>query len=328
MRALVIGATGIIGNHVVRALLDEGIEVRAFSRGITPAYNLEGLKVEIFKGDLRDVDSLARAMDGCRWAFHTAAYYPTHPFDLKGHLRRAKEEIDGVIQAVSHSHVERFVYTSSLTTIGKPFYYGQLADESCRYNLKKPPHPYFAVKYLMEEELRKKVYEGFPVVIVNPTGCFGPYELKPPQLCLIPQLVKQKMPGYVDHAINVVDVADVGRGHVLAAKKGKIGERYILGGHNVSVKWVIQTICRTAGVPSPSFRISLPPALALAWTTEFIGHYLLNKIALFPILGLRFIQYGQHMDLSKAQKELGLNPSPMEPCFERAVDWFKTIGYC
>jgi len=329
MKALVIGATGIIGNHVVRSLLEQGIEVRAFSRGTTSLENLEGLDVEWFKGDLYDGHSLSAAMGGCSWVFHTAPYYPTNAFQKEEHLKRGMKGLKSVLKAVSSQPIDRFVYTSSLTTIGPPPYFGQLADESCAYAMKdKPPHPYFAIKYLMEEEVKKQAQKGLPAIIVNPTGCFGPYELKPVSLCLIPQLVRRRIPAYVDHAINVVDVADVGQGHFLAAKKGKIGERYILGGHNVDVAWTVETICKLAGVVPPRLSVPVQLAASVAWISEWISFHLLKKPPVFPLLGIRFVQYGQHLDISKATKELGYKASPMEDCFVRAIEWFRKIGYC
>ena len=328
MKALVIGATGIIGNHVVRSLLDEGIEIRAFSRGVTSSRNLEGLNVELFKGDINDSPSVARAMKGCSWVFHTAPYYPTNTFQRGYHLKMAMAGLENVLKAAELNPIDRLVYTSSLTTIGSPQKKGALADESCRYDLEKPPHPYFEVKYRMEEEVKQKARKGLPAVIVNPSGCFGPYELKPASLCLIPQLVNRKLPAFVDHPINVVDVADVGRGHVLAARKGKIGDRYILGGHNVTVRWAVETICKLAGVSPPWIKIPIPLALTTAWISEFLSFYLLKIPPFFPILGVRFVQYGEPLDISKAKKELGYAPSPMEECFVRAIDWFRKIGYC
>jgi len=329
MKALVIGATGIIGNHVVRSLIKEGIEVRAFSRGTTSLDNLEGLDVEWFRGDLYDGHSLATAMTGCSWVFHTAPYYPTNTFQREEHIKRGMDGIKSVIRAVSSNSVDRFVYTSSMTTIGKPQYFGQLADEGCAYDMiDKSPHPYFAVKFLMEAEVKKEARRGLPVVIVNPTGCFGPFELKPPSLCLVPQLVNQKIPAYVEHAINIVDVADVGRGHVLAAQKGTIGDRYILGGPNVTTSWPLETICKLAGVVPPRFKVPMQVALSVAWISEWISYQFLKKSPPLPILGVRFVQHGQHYDLSKAKKELGYEVSPMEDCFVKAIEWFRRIGYC
>lgn len=329
MKALVIGATGIIGNHVVRALLDEGVEVRTFSRGVTSALNLERLDVERFRGDLGHPDSLSKAIRGCSWVFHTAAYYPTSTFDQKGHLKRAMEGIQSVLQAVSHYPIDRLVYTSSLTTIGRPKKLGQIADEACEYDLTHQPiHPYFKVKHFMEQEVLKRSQKDIPAVVVNPTGCFGPFELKPPQLCLIPLLVSKKIPAYVQRPMNVVDAADVGRGHVLAAQKGRIGERYILGGHNVTTQWIIQQICRIADVSPPRFKVPLELALIPSYLSELVAYTILRRPPLLPILGLRFLQYGQHLSIAKAQNELDYKVSSMEPCFEKAIGWFRKIGYC
>lgn len=329
MRALVIGATGIIGNHVVRSLLEQQIEVRCFSRGLTPSINLEGLDVERQSGDLNDTSSLSRAIRGCSWIFHTAPYYPLNMFDLAGHVRSAMEGIGKVLQVCAQHSIDRFVYTSSLTTIGKPKE-GGLANETCAYDLAgRPPHPYFELKYLMEEEVRRVAKEEkFPAVMVNPTGCFGPYEMKPPNLCLIPQLLKGRIPVIVDRPMNIVDVADVGRGHVLAAQKGIVGERYILGGPNVATRWLLETICRLGGRRPP--QISLPLSLALIppYLAEWGARLMGKKVSPISILGLRFLQYGQHFSLQKAEKELGYRCSNMEPCLERAIGWFKKIGYC
>lgn len=329
MKALVIGATGIIGNHVVRALLHEGIEVRALSRGVTPSINLEGLSVEKVQGDLNQAKDLEKAINGCQWVFHTAPYYPTNAFEIQNHIVRAMKGMKSVLGAVSNSSIDRFVYTSSLTTIGSPHYFGELADETCEYDMiENPPHPYFALKYLMEEEVKKAAHAGLPAVIVNPTGCFGPYELKPPSLCLVPQLIGRKLPAYVNRPINLVDAADVGRGHLLAAQKGTIGERYILGGHNVTSEYLIKRICELGKVAPPRLKMPLKLALIPAWTTEIIGHFFLHKPPLIPVLGLKFIQFGQHISTVRAEKELGFRPSPLDPCFEKAIEWFKSIRYC
>lgn len=328
MKALVIGATGIIGNHVVRALLEEGISVRVFARGLTSNKNLEGLKVEKFKGDLYSARSLSRAVKGCKWVFHTAPYYPTHAFDLHYHAEMAMTGLDSVMAALSGHSIDRFIFTSSLTTIGTPPQKGQLADEGCFYQMKRPPHPYFAVKEMMENEVLLYARDGMPAVVVNPTGCFGPYELKPPSLCLVPQLVAGRIPGYVDQKINAVDVADVGRGHVLAAMKGKVGERYILGGHNTTSKALIEMICLLAGVSPPRLRLPLKVALSVAWVSEILSYYVLKRPPFFPILGLKFLQHGQHLDSSKAQKELGYRISPLEEALSRSIEWFRRVGYC
>ncbi len=328
MKALVIGATGIIGNHVTRALLKEGHSVRAFQRGITPAKNLEGLDVERVRGDIKDADSLKSAMKGCNWVFHTAPYYPTSMFGVASHVDQALHGIESVLTAFESAGADRLVYTSSLTTIGVPATEGVLADETCLFDKANlSAHPYFRVKYLMEERVREEAARGLPAVIVNPTGCFGDFELKAPNLCLVPQLISGKIPAYIDRPINAVDVADVGRGHVLAAMKGKIGERYILGGHNLSAKSVIEGICKAGGVKAPKIQLPISLALSVSFVSEAIAT-LTKSLPALPILGLKFLQYGQHLDISKAKSVLGYQPHPMEPCYERAIKWFREIGYC
>lgn len=329
MKALVIGGTGIIGNHVIRSLLAEGITVRAFSRGLTPSLNLAGLDVERCQGDLNDFDSLLSAMRGCDWIFHTAPYYPTTTFDLAGHIKNARAGMQKVIDACASLPITRLVYTSSLTTIGRADYFGELATEDCRYQpVKCPPHPYFQVKFIMEEMVRLAAHRGLPAIIVNPTGCFGPFELKPPNLCLIPQLVNRTIPAYVDGLMNVVDVADVGRGHVLAAERGRVGMRYLLGGPNITVEQLIRKICLIARVEPPALKVPIALAVIPAWISEWIARYVLHTTPALPILGLRFIQHGQHFDLTRATSELGLKSSPIEPALERAIAWFRKIRYC
>lgn len=328
MKALVIGGTGIIGNHVVRSLLARGIDVRVLSRGKTPSKNLEGLQVEIFQGDFTEPDTLNSALKDCEWVFHAASYYPTHTFELKKHVAQALHGINTVLKAVSQNRIERFVFTSSLTTIGRPAYFGNEASEKNPYDFTKHPHPYFACKWVMENRVLEEAQKGMPAVVVNPTGCFGPYEMKDERMCLIPQLAKGKIPALIPGLINVVDVADVGEGHVLAALKGRIGERYILGGHNITTKELLSLICKVAQVKPPRFVLPISLAVALAGCAEWISHYLFHTISPFPLLSVRFIQYAQAMTSQKAIEELGYSPSPIEPCLKNGLDWFRSIGYC
>jgi dihydroflavonol-4-reductase len=181
---------------------------------------------------------------------------------------------------------------------------------------------------LIEEEFRAEVAkDGFPVVMVNPTGIFGPYELKPVAMCLVPQLARGKIPAYVLRSINIVDAADVAVGHVLAAEKGRIGERYILGGHNIDTKILMSQICEVLGVMPPSLQISMKAALAVAYANEILS-LTLRMPPRVPVLGLKFAEYGQALSSDKAIRELGYATHPMRPCFERALKWYREIGYC
>ena len=328
MKTLVIGATGIIGNNIIRKLLQQGHDVVAMSRGVTPADNLKDLDVKLIQGDVTDRDSLIKAVKGVDWVFQAAPYYPRSMFHKKQHVDIALKGVRLLIEVLKQSSVQRLVYTSSLSTIGMVSK-GSLANETMPYTLYgKDPHPYFLVKYLCEEELVKAVNDnGLPVVLVNPSGCFGPYEHKPLNLCFIPHIVNGKVPAFVRGSINVVDVADVAMGHVLAAQKGRSGERYILGGHNTTTIDLLRDVCDVAGVQAPKLIVPIRMALGMCLLSE-VWALLAKKIPAQPALGIRFIQYAQHVSSDKAIKELGYSISPMKPCFEKAIDWYKKIGYC
>ncbi len=327
MKCLVLGATGIIGNHIVRELIAQGHDVTAASRGVTPSLNLDDLKIKRVYANLNDLDSLTKAFTDMDWVFQAAAYYPKTAFHKQQHLNLARKELENVLTALKQSNIKRLVYTSSLTTIGKSKN-NEPATEKNYYDLyKHDPHPYFLVKYVSEEMIGEAVNKHkLPIVMVNPTGCFGPYELKPKKNCLIPQLIEKKVPVLVNNAMNVVDTSDVARGQILAAEKGHVGERYILGGHNTTLKEVVSEICRVAGVRGPLLSVPVTAGLALCYADEALSLFL-KKSPNFPALALRFIQHGQHLSIAKAQTELGYTVSPMQLCYEKAIAWYKKIGY-
>jgi dihydroflavonol-4-reductase len=326
--ALVIGATGIIGNHIVRELLTQGYEVTAGSRGVTSSQNLKNLEVKSVQLDLNDADSLKKAFQGIDYVFQAGAYYPRSMFHKNLHDHVALAQVENLIQVLKESDVQKLVYTSSLTTIGQ-VKKGELADETHSYNLtSKDPHPYFSLKHLCEERLRKAVAEeGVPIVIVNPTGVFGAYELKPKSLCLVPQLVERSLPAYVDGLMNVVSASDVAKGQILAAVQGREGERYILGSENTMVATVIHEICAAAGVKPPFLKLPVKLALFPSIMSE-VWAYLTGTMPVMSSLGLRFVQYGQHFSIEKAKKELGFQPTEMKPAYAEAIAWFRQIGYC
>lgn len=179
----------------------------------------------------------------------------------------------------------------------------------------------------MENRVRQAVQTGeVDAVLVLPTGCFGPFEAKPDSLCLVPQLLKREVPCILPGLINVVDVADVARGQVAAAFLGKKGERYILGGHNTTAEWVVKKVCEVGGVKPPKIHLPMSIAVAASWVAETIAYRLTGGISAIPLLGLRFIQYGQHLSSDKAKRELHYQISAMEPCFESAIKWFTRKG--
>lgn len=328
MKTLVLGATGIIGNAIVRELVDHSHDVAALSRGQKPPLNLEGLPVTRITADLNVADSLAEAFSGKDWVFYAAGYYPENSFGMERHVAKALTQMRNVLTAAKAARVKRLIYTSSLTTLGKAKA-GTLADETCAYDLfGHDPHPYFRIKHLLELEVLRAIKEdGLDAVMLLPTGCFGPYELKPVEQCLIPQLKRGKIPGYVSSPINVVSTADVARGHVLAAQKGRTGERYVLGSVNTTTDDLMREICDVIGAKTPRLKFPVGLAVATALTVEALT-VPFGITPPFPALGVRFIQHGQHISHAKAERELGYQPGAMRPCFEKALEWYQKIGYC
>ncbi len=327
MQAIVLGATGFIGSHIARALVNEGIDVRILRRDSSPTLALEGLKVEQVTGDLNDPDSLLKAMQGCEALFNTAGYYPLYSFEKEKQKNIAIQQTRNVINAALKTPtLKKFVYTSSMSTMGKNP--NGFSDEKTPYDPHHFKGLYYEIKILIEQELLQACQKGLPVVMVNPTAVFGDYDVKPTSGALIVQLVKGKVPAIVDAKMNTVDARDVGRGQVAALKKGKIGERYILGSRNTTTWELTQMIARLAKVSGPKFKIPLALTEAGAIVSEFLGKYVLHQDKPFlPLVGIDFLKYGMHYDTSKAKTELGFTSVPLEETIDRALSWFRENKY-
>lgn len=326
MKAIVLGATGFIGSHVVRALIGEGIDVRILRRRSSPTLALEGLKVEEAIGDLDDKGSLVKACRGSHVLFHTAGYYPIYSFKRDEQKAHALRQMKNLLEATREAKVSKIVYTSSMSTIGKnetgP------SNEETPYDPRKFRGLYYEIKYLLEQEVLSAVQAGLPVVVVNPTGVFGDYDVKPTSGILVVQIARRKVPMIADAKMNAVDARDVARGQIAAMKLGKIGRRYLLGGHNTTVWELASLIARLSGVPPPRMKLPLFMARAAAFSSEVLGKYLLHQDKpLFPRVGVDFLRYGMHYDTTRARTELGLKPTPLEETFERAIGWFRKNGY-
>lgn len=324
--AIVLGATGFIGSHVARALVKEGIDVRVLRRQSSPTLALEGLKVEEVLGDLNDKGSLVRAMKGAHCLFHVAGYYPLYSFEREKQKAIALRQIRNVLEAAEEAKVPKIVFTSSMSTIGKNP--SGLSNEETSYD---PTHfrgLYYEIKHEVEQEVLAYCKKGLPVVIVNPTGVFGDYDVKPTSGILVVQIAKRKVPAIIDAKMNAVDVRDVAKGQIAAMKQGKIGRRYILGGHNTTVWEVSCLIARLAKVPPPRLKIPLFVANGAAWLSELAGFYLLHQDRpALPIVGIDFLKYGMHYDTTRAQTELGFKVTPFEETFDRALAWFRKNQY-
>jgi dihydroflavonol-4-reductase len=324
-RALVLGSTGCIGNNVVRACLEAGWTVRAFHRATSKTWMLDGLDVEHATGDLHDRDSLVAAMRGCDVVFHAAAYYPLHSLDMAGSLRDAVGGMRSVLAAAAEARVDRLVYTSTLTTIGPPSDPGRLADERDFYLPGSTGSAYFETKWAMEAEAWRAVAQGLPVVIVNPTAVFGPWDVKPTTGEILLNVAQGRFPVWLDLDVNVVDARDVGRGQLLAAERGRTGQRYILGGENLPVRQALATAAREAGVNPPRWRASLGLVSAVVKAGEAVGR--LPLVRPLPLEHFKTIREWRALDTTKCRTELGLEPRPFVETVRDTLAWFREHGY-
>jgi len=325
VKVVVLGSTGCIGNNVVRACLSAGWNVRAFHRTSSPTWMLDGLEVEHVIGDLDHPASLIAAMQGCDVVFHAAAHYPRHSLDMAGSLRSAVQGMRNVLDAAASANVARLVYTSALTTIGPPSESDRLADERDFYLPGSTNSAYFECKWAMESEAWRVIAEGLPVVIVNPTAVFGPWDVKPTTGEILLNVAKGRLPIWLDLDVNLVDARDVGQGHVLAAERGQVGHRYILGGENLSMRSALATAAQEAGVSPPRWRAKL----GLVSTTVSIGEALgrLPLIQPLPLEHFKTLQEWRALNTNKAHLELGLAPRPFRETVRDTLAWFKEYGY-
>jgi dihydroflavonol-4-reductase len=327
MTTLVTGATGFVGSHVARQLVGAGYAVRVLVRPSSNLQSLADLSVERIDGDLRDASSIERAMKGVRRVFHVAADYRLW---AKNPSEIYESNVDGtrrLFEIAARGAVERIVYTSTVATIAVPGHAKALPNEESYAVLGQMIGHYKRSKFLAEQEASKAAAAGVPVVIVNPTAPVGPGDWKPtPTGRIIVDFLNGKMPAYVDTGLNVVDVEDVAAGHLLAAERGRIGERYILGGRNMTLKQILDALSVITGRPAP--RICLPHAVALAagyadeWFSRLIG-----REPQIPVEGVKMSRHRMFVASDKAETELGYHPGRVEIALERAVRWYESCGY-
>jgi len=326
MTTLVTGATGFVGSHVARQLVSQGHAVRILVRRTSNLGVLEGLNVERVEGDLRDAASLEHAMRGVRRVFHVAADYrlwTRHPEEI---YQSNVEGTRRLLEAAGKAGVEKFIYTSTVATIAVPRP-GALPNEETRATVDEMIGHYKRSKFMAEQEAMRAAAEGLPVVIVNPTAPVGPGDWKPtPTGRILLDFLNGKMPAYVDTGLNVAAVEDVAAGHLLASEKGRIGERYILGGRNMTLKQILDALSAITGRPAPRVRLPHAVALAAGYAGEWFSR-LSGREPQIPVEGVKMSRHRMFVESDKAEQELGYKASPVEAALERAVRWYEERGY-
>jgi dihydroflavonol-4-reductase len=327
MTALVTGASGFVGAAVARCLLSENHRVRALVRESSNRRNLEGLDVDIVVGDLRQPESLRSALSGCTALFHVAADYRLWARDPETLYMNNVTGTINIMRAALEAGVERIVYTSSVATLGLNRD-GAPADEKTPVTLDDMIGDYKRSKYLAEEAVMRLVREDdLPAVIVNPSTPVGPRDIRPtPTGRLIVDAAAGRMPAFVDTGLNVVHVDDVARGHLLAFERGRIGERYVLGGDNMSLEEILREVARVAGRPAP--RVRLPHGLVMpvaylseAWARVFGGE------PLATVDGVRMSRKRMYFSSRKAERAFAYRHRPGADAIRDAVAWFRDSAY-
>lgn len=320
--ALVTGASGFLGWHVARVLIKRGYRVRGLAR--RPG-SIKDPEIEEVGGDLRDPESLRRAVAGCGLVFHVAADYRLWVRDAAEMYRSNVEGTRNLLAATLDAGVDRIVYTSTVGCIG--FVEGSLGNETTPVSLEDMTGSYKRSKFLAEREALAYAERGLPVVIVNPTAPVGSHDVKPtPTGQTILDFIRGRMPAYLDTGLNVVDAREVAEGHWLACEKGRPGERYILGGENLTLKQIFEKLSEITGMPAPRVRIPWVVAYG-AGVVSTAAARLSGKPPRAPLDAVRMAKKKMWVSVEKARQELGFNASPAENGLRNAVEWFNANGY-
>ena len=316
---LITGATGFVGWHVARKLLDRGCRVRALARDPQRLKELDG--VEPLQGDLHDPESLRRAVEGCSVVYHVAADYRLWAPDPQEMYRSNVEGTRSLLGAARNAQVERVVYTSTVGCVGMPA--GELGDESTPVSIEEMSGPYKRSKFQAEQVALEFAAQGLPVVIVNPTAPMGDHDFKPtPTGKMVVDFLRGAMPAYLDTGLNVVDVRDVAEGHILACERGRSGERYILGAENMTLQQIFENLAELTGRKAPTVRI--PYAVAYAAGVASTAWARVSGVEpRAPLDAVKMARKKMWVKHDKALRELGYSPGPARNALHRAVEWFQ-----
>ena len=329
MTILVTGATGFVGSAVARRLVQHGFEVRVLVRPDSDRRNIDGLDVDVVTGDLADRGSLERAAKGCAALFHVAADYRLWTRDPQGMFATNVDGTRDVLRAAAEAGATRIVYTSSVAVLGLRAD-GDPADEETPVAFTDMIGPYKQSKFRAEAEVRRLVAdEGIPVVIVNPSMPVGPGDVKPtPTGRMIVEAASGRVPAYVDSGLNVVHVDDVATGHLLAFERGEVGERYVIGGEDMSLRDILCAVTAAAGRRPPRLRLPHGVVLPVAYAAEAWSRLIGGREPFVTVDGVRMARKRMYYSSAKARRALGYNPGPALGALGDAVAWFRENGYC
>jgi len=326
VKALVTGATGFIGSHIARELLNSGVSVRALVRKNSDRRNLAGVDAEIVEGDILDRSSISSALKNCDTLFHAAADYRLWTKNPAAMYAANVEGTENVLEAALSAGVGKVVYTSSVGTLGNPGD-GNPGDEDTPVSFSDMVGDYKKSKFLAERKAESFLAKGLQLVIVNPSTPVGPFDIKPtPTGKIIVDFVSRRMPAYLETGLNLIAVEDCARGHILAAEKGRIGEKYILGNENLMLDEIFEMLSRISGVPKPRFCLPYGPILVAAWVNEAFST-ITGREPMIPLSGVRMAKKLMFFSPKKARMELVFETTPVYNALERALGWFRANGY-
>jgi dihydroflavonol-4-reductase len=325
VKILVTGAAGFLGSHVTRQLVARGADVRVLLRPSSNNRAIADLPLEYVTGDLRDAASLERALAGVGRVFHVAA-------DYRLWSKRSQDIYDSnvggtknLLEAAKRAGVEQFIYTSTVATIAVDR--AEPPNEFTDARLEEMVGHYKRSKWLAEREVLDAARKGFPAIVAMPTTPVGPWDWKPtPTGKIILDFLNGKMPGYVETGLNFVGVEECAAGHILVGEKGMVGERYLLGSENLTLKAVFDILAQITGLPAPTWKISHRMALGVAYAETAFSR-LIGREPQIPIEGVKIAQHAMFVDCSRAPRDLGFQPGSAVAAFERAVRWYQANGY-
>jgi dihydroflavonol-4-reductase len=323
--SLVTGGNGFVGCYVVRALVERGDQVRVLVRAGADVRALNGVDCEYITGDVRDPEAVAGAVRGCDEVYHVAADYRLWVLDEAPMYATNVEGTRNVIAAIRRHNVGRLVHTSTVGALGVPK--GAVGTEDTPVTFADMVGPYKRSKFLAEQAALAAAREGLPVVVVNPSTPVGALDYKPtPTGRMVLDFLNRRMPAFVDTGLNLVDVTDCARGHLLAAERGKIGEKYILGGENLTLQQLLQRLAAISGLSAPRVRIPYHVALGFAIGADLVARKVTKKPPRASVTEVRMAHKIMFFDHSKAAHELGYHPAPIDTALSAAISYYRSTG--